>query len=395
MRRNKFTATVRPAAIIVLTMFSLNGFAAPQTYEAVAKPVISTTIRFGYNDAFRGVISHVARPGTIVRGPVRNTDDSVADPGDILVQMKTRYRWNAVQEKLANLKSAQANMKSAKANYLRYKVLLRQNATTLETYQSMEANYFSSVGAVEAAENEVELARVMLDCCMFRAPFDAVVDEVYFPAGLCAGELDIVRISQLTPMGIKVKMDRATAAKITSETPIAVYPCNSDKPAGVFHGESYLLPDGIMLKVDNYPLPPAASTEKNGEKIPLCRTATAIPYHYYHSNRPDRLMVPEESLEKDGQGYFVWRGVGQRENQVQGISPVFEVEKVRLVPDDLKTEVNATAFYRILKDPGSLKEFNIVLLKPPADLKERQRVCVRPARYRFMPGDPVKVRIGE
>lgn len=395
MKNNHLAFAARLAGMLVLAVSSADSFAAPQIYDGVATPVVSTTIRSGYNGAFRGVISHVARPGAILRGAVLDMENRVVEPGDILVRMKTDYWQNQLKEKLANLKSAEATLKNTQASYVRYKALSGKNATSEEAFQKAEADYFAAIGAREAAESDIELARVMLECCTFPTPFDAVVDQVFFPAGLCAGELDIVRISQLSPMGIKVKMDRATALILTMETPVAVYPCNGDKPVGIFHGASYLLPDGIMFLVDNVPLPAPAGPDQNGKPVPLCRASTVMSYQFSGGNRPNAMMVPADSIGKDDQGYFVWRGIGQRENQVKGVSPVFAVEKVRIVPDDLKTELNASILFRMLKDPGALKESEVVLLKPPADLQDKQQVCIQPPRYRFMPGDPVEVRIGE
>jgi len=394
MKRQRLAFAARLVGI-VLAVCSADGFAAPQSYDGVATPLVSTTIRSGYNGAFRGVVCHVARPGAILRGPVLDMENRVVEPGDILVQMKTDYWQSQLKEKLANLKSAEARLKNTQASYLRYKALSGKNATSEEALQQAEADYFAAIGAKEAAESDIELARVMLDCCTFQTPFDAVVDQVFFPAGLCAGELDIVRISQLSPMGIKVKMDRPTALGITMETPISVFPCNSGEPVGVFHGATYLLPDGIMLQVDNVPLPTPADPDRNGKSIPLCRAATVMSYQFSGGDRKSEIMVPMDSIGKDDQGDFVWRGIGQQENQVKGVSPVFAVEKVRITPGDQKTELNASIMYRMLKGPGSLKEGDIVLLNPPADLKDRQQVCVQPPRYRFMPGDPVEVRIGE
>ncbi len=395
MKRTNLAFAARLAGVFLLAVCSADGFAAPQSYDGVATPIVSTTIRFGYNGAFRGFISRVARPGAILRGPVLDMNNRVVEPGDILVQMKTDYWQSQVKEKLASLKSAEATLKNTQASYLRYKALSGKNATSEEAFQQAEADYFAAIGAKEAAESDIELARVMLECCTFQTPFDAVVDQVYFPSGLCAGELDIVRISQLSPMGIKVKMDRSTALGVTMETPISVFPCNSGEPVGVFHCASYLLPDGIMILVDNVPLPTPADPDQNGKSIPLCRASVVMTYQFSGGDRKSRMMVPMDSIGKDDQGYFVWRGIGQRENQIKGVSPVFPVEKVRIIPDDLKTELNASIQFRMLKDPGSLKEADIVLLNPPAGLKDKQQVCVQPPRYRFMPGDPVEVRIGE
>lgn len=204
-----------------------------------------------------------------------------------------------------------------------------------------------------------------------------------------------MKISQLFPMGIKVKMDREAASKITMETPIAIYPYNSDKPIGVFHRASYLLPDGIMLKVNNYPVPPPVSLKKNGKDIPVSRASVSTPYKFYHGVKKTYLTVPMSSIYKDDKGSYVWRAVNQRETRIEGISPIVTIEKIRVVPGNLKMAVDANTNFRVLKDRGSLKEFDVILTHVNEKLRSGQQVCIWPSRYLFMPGDPVKVVIGK
>ena len=177
-------------------------------FRSVATPLISTTIKFGYNDAYRGIVTYVAPPGTIVRGTTYGLDGKIVEPGDVLIHMETDYRQSAVEEKQAVLKSAEATLKNAQENYERYAKLIKTDATSMQIYQQNEAAYFAALGAKEAAEADLQLAVIMRDACTFRSPFDATVDKVFFPAGLCSGELDIVRISQLSPMGVKIAIDR-------------------------------------------------------------------------------------------------------------------------------------------------------------------------------------------
>ncbi len=392
MKRSCTANIIGYLEVILFSILSFSVLAEPKTYDGKATPLTSTTVKYGSNDGFRGIITYVARPGTILRGPVFDLQNHVVKKGEPLMKMRTNYWRGVVKGKLAVLKSAEANLKNARDVYNRFKQLISKDATTMETFQESESNYFAAIGAREAAESDVDLAKVRLESCVFYSPFDALVEEVYFGTGLCAGEREIAKISQLFPMGIKIKMDRETARKITMETPITVYPCNSDKPVQVFNSKSYLVPDGIMICVNNYPVQPS---QIDGKKIPICKVAVSIPYNSYDGKKDDSITVPMSCIVKDEQGHFVWRSANRRKNVTKGINQVITVEKVRIVPEDLKTSVGGNTGYRILKEWGDLKDFDIILKNPPEDLKAGQKVCIWSGSYLFMPDDPVKVKIGE
>jgi len=372
-------------------------FSPPMKFAGEARPIITTTIKFGYNDTFRGIITYVARPGAILRGAVYDIDNNVVEQGDILIQMETDYRQSMVDYKRAALKSAQANLKNAKDNYARYEKLIKTDATSMQQYQQSEADYYAALGNKEAAEADLKLAEVILQACTFRAPFDAVVEKVYFPAGLCAGELDVVRISQLAPMGIFVKMPRELALKITNMTPVKVYPCNSDKPVGTMHGRGFLTEDGIVFNVDNAPLPPPVDLKAKGKTIPVCQIAEVMPFASRNGHYGDMLAVPVLSVFNDAKGTYVWRAIGQR-NMVpdRGVDHIFTVEKLYITPEKYVVSIDSHARYRLIKTGGVLQQYDVLLRGPFAfNLNDGDKVCAYKVYYQFMPGDPVRVEIGK
>jgi len=373
-------------------------FSPPLKFDGTATPIITTTIKFGYNDAFRGIITYVARPGTIVRGAVYDLDGHVIDPGDVLIHMETDYRQSVVDGKKATVKSTEANLKNAKDNYARYKTLMKTDATSVQQFQQSEADYYAALGSKEAAEADLKLAEVMLEACTFRAPFDAVVEKVFFPAGLCAGELDVVRIAQLAPMGIHVKMPRELARKIDNTTPVKVYPCNSDQPVGIMHGHGFLTDDGMIFSVDNYSLPPPVSLKDGDRTIPICRITEVFPLSPRDLQRSRTcLVIREDSIYTDAKGNYVWRALGQLNmDPDRGINHIFPVEKVYITPDKYVFTVNSYAKYRFVALGGVLNPHEVLLRgEVPATLKTGDKVCSFKAYYLFMPGDPVKVVIGK
>ncbi|MCP4180199.1 MAG: hypothetical protein GY756_20740 [bacterium] len=74
---------------------------------------------------------------------------------------------------------------------------------------------------------------------------------------------------------------------------------------------------------------------------------------------------------------------------------VFPIEKVYVVPANMKTLIAGFQELEALKDSGNLSKTSIVLANPPDDLKEDELIYTDLGRYIFMPGDKIKVVIGK
>jgi len=366
------------------------------SYDAVASPLLCTTVKFGYNDTFRGIITYVAAPGSVLRGASFGIDGKLNEPGDVLVHMETDYRQSVVDGKQALYRASCATLQTNKANYERYERLVRNSATSMEEYQHVESAYLEAIGNNESAKADLKLAQIICDACVFRVPFDAVVDSVFFPAGLCAGELDVVKISKLSPMGVKIKMSREDAIKlIDSGAQAIVSPCgSSSEPAPAIPGLFQLTPDGIVLQVANRPLlPESASAEE--ASLPLCSYETVLPVYYRDGLRPDSLSVPGSAIVIAPEGAFVWRVKGGLpKNGGKGKAVASLVEKV-LISKEPQGKPGDLRFKTISVNPdGPLKPFDVILSgRIPDGLSDGAMVrCWKP-RYVFMPDDPLKVSI--
>ena len=51
--------------------------------------------------------------------------------------------------------------------------------------------------------------------------------------------------------------------------------------------------------------------------------------------------------------------------------------------------------YISLKNPGKLKQYDLVVEDPPKDVKNGDKVFWSQEKLLFMPGDPVRVEIGK
>jgi hypothetical protein len=368
--------------------------AEPKTFTGLATPIITSTLKYGFNDAYRGIITYTARPDQIVRGPTYNSKGEIINEGTLLIKMKTDYRKAIVDSLKAKVKQDEDTLNIAKIQYDRYKTLVKSRAVSVEQYNNWENQYLINVNQLAADKADLKVQEAVYEMCWLRAQYEAIVDEVYFPFGLPAAELAVMKISQLNPMGIEIKMNRETAWKVTSETPIAVYPVNSNKPVGIINTLINFTKDGLKLRVVNYQLP-AVVSKKTHKPLPIVKV---YPIAQLFAPYPDNEQtgVPVAALSNDDQGVYVWKGIGVKSlTPGVGSKNVFSVRKVYIKTEDIIHKIAGFAQYQKLQPTNKLKRGDLVVLDAPKNLKDNDEVCVNQHRYLFMPGDPVKVVIGK
>jgi hypothetical protein len=181
-------------------------------------------------------------------------------------------------------------------------------------------------------------------------------------------------------------MPTREAENINPMTPITIYPNNNSEPIGVYNGYSLLCDNGIIFTTRNTPKK-YANIQQVDEFLPVV-------HFYIGSWQPKKLAVATPVLHKDKKGDYVWKAVNTKVMQPgKGMKTIFKIEKVYVVLGKLKRLYNGITDMQILKDPGTLELYDVIVSAPKVDLKDGQTVCLPPSRYIFMPGDKVKVII--
>jgi hypothetical protein len=389
-RTGKFTSI----ALAILLGTIVCAQAEPKSLVGVATPIINTTIQYGFNDSYRGIINYTARPDQIVHGPTFNTEGEIIKPGTLLIQMDTAYRQAVINNLKAKVKQDEDSLKIAVIQYKRFKKLSKEQAVSIESFEDWQNQYLVLVNTLVEDKAKLMEQEKVYKMTTLRAHYEAIVDTVFFPYGLPAGELAVMKLSQLNPMGIEVKMNRDTARSITNETPVAVYPVNSDKPVGIANDYMSLTKKGIMFRVLNYQLPPAAS-EKDGKLLSIVRCEPVCQlFGTYPASK--QTGVPIAALYNDNTGTYVWKAVGvQSLEPGKGHASVFPVKKVYVKLEDVVNKIAGFAEYQKLLPNKNLNRGDVVIIAPPKGLQENEEVCIAREKYLFMPGDKVKVVIGQ
>ncbi len=404
MQKKKLLGSI--FAILVLTtgfsMFADNstqGFSSPQEFDAVATPVCTLTVTMGFNDDYRGFVTYTPPAGTFFKGPTLDTEGNVVEEGDLLIQMATIYRQADVDNAKANIAKDEAILAEKKEVYLRDKKLNETHSVSLQAYQAANSDYLQAEAQLKADKANLILKQRILELCQYRAQFDGIVNKIIFPAGYTGGERPIMEVSQLFPMGINIKMPRALADQIKVDTPITVYPVNSNEKIGAIHGYAKLTDNGVQLVVNNFPSTPEYVTE-DGKKLKVVyEFDTVMPFDFINQDDKNKVLaINEACINKDSKGgYYLWKAVGEKNGQPgKGVSKVIQVKKVEITPGNEVKRISPSVKYINLKDADGLEPYDMVLRDKVSDLNDNDSVyfCYEQERYLFMPGDPVKVIIG-
>jgi hypothetical protein len=380
-------------SVILLTVLLTTVSGISATYTGVVVPTATSTCAFLTFTDIYGNYAYIARPGEIITPSVCNTKGEFIKPGNVLLQMDMRY-WDAV---LAGYKAAYdasvRNLKLAHIQRLRYEKLYSTKATSQDLYDQAQTDYYNKLISWANARAQYQQYKVQVERYTDVAPFEGIVTADLTTIGFIIGGAPAISVDQLNPIGIKVKMDRETAKEIKNNTPVKIYPLNSDKPQGIIYGSTVLTDDGIEFVTENYPV--VAGTKVIPDTTHRIIRSWFPVTKFYVDKKHSVLAVSSGSLVSEGDKFFVWKAKGQKTMQPdKAIENYFKIEKVYVKPHDLLRNVDNYEKKIALDDKGSLELFDIVMGDPPDGLAEGETVLYPEGSYLLMPGDPVKVVVG-
>ncbi len=370
--------------LFLLTVLSLSSITSlyAKEYTGTVVPLVTNEFSWGWNDFYRGKVLYAPMPGDILFGPITNPKGDTVRPGDLLIKVNAEYRRSLYLDAIATAKEQGYVYKNAELQTVRDETLIKTKAISQLTYDTDMNTYKTAYQTLLSDKNTALMAKDMLEYILFRAQFDCIINTVYCPFGLLAGENNVLQLSQISPMGIQVQLDSEIAENITNQTPVTIYSVRDDKPVGVFNARTRNTDKGIIFEVDNYCMTPDA---KDG--VPIHN----FDYVLNFSPNPaqnKQLAVPVDSLDKDEQGYFVQKAQTPKDGTTGLI-------KVYVKPANMVRRVTPQKEFQALEDAGKLQLHDIVVTKEDAAKVKNNKVALYNRELLFMPGDKVKVVVGQ
>jgi hypothetical protein len=379
---------------LVISTINISSLWGGKIYTATAISPVVETFAAGSDADYYGRVVHLAKRGSLVEPRVTDLNGAIVIPGTIVMQQGKRY-WKAVVDAdRANILTSRQDLMTAKEHLKSFSKLTPSGAESIESLQQYQIEYYRSLGAYIQSRGAFLKDEEILDSRTQYAPFEGYVKKTFYTIGRASGRPKTIQIAQLNPIGIKVKMDRTTANKITPATGITIYVPNKNKTQGVYNGFSILTADGIIFFTDNSPQKLNIPDEEIGKIDFYVNDCYPVDYFYFDDNLDKTLCVPKNSIQKDIKGNYVWKAKN-RKFLVPGKSfnPIFQVVKEYITPGNLQRLAGTEIYVRSLNNSGNLSFGDAVLNKPPKKIKEGDIVAFPPKRYDFMPNDQVKVEI--
>jgi hypothetical protein len=368
-------------------------FSFPGNLSGKVVPLIKSTINSGTDGDFNGVIKYVAKVGDILKPAITDMDGKIVEAGSSVLILDPKYWKDSVFFNTEGVQIAKDNFANAQTNLDRKKKLIKGHEISEKDYQNYLNTYSIIKNTFHQAQYSLAQSQQFLKGCFLTAPFECIVDEVLLPAGMAAGQPPTIVISQLNPIGIKIKMSRETANSITQETIVKIYSMRQNTPVGIIRGSKILKDDGIILQVYNTPEYGDQITI-DGKTIPVIKHIGIVD-QFIANNSNGLLGVPEKSIFSDNKGKYVWKGKGIKHMQSgNGIKSIFQIEKIYIKIANMKKTIAGNTNVIALQQNDRLQVFDVVLTETKPNLQDGSQIYFVQERYQFMPGDTVKVVIG-
>ena len=368
-----------------------------KAFTGTVTPILSSLVRYGFNDLDRGIITYSTVPGQFVYGPILDSKGNVIKKGDLLIKLESNYHRQGVKAAEANVRLAEAELVFCTKNFKRAIQLGKKtNVISKQEYDTYVAQYEEAIADLDAAKQALVTAQTLYSLIHERAVFDGLVTKVYEAGGLLNNEPPVLQLAALNPMGIKIELDHSIAKKLNNiNNTVKVYPVRGNRKAtGILLNMTKLTDDGIMLAVENYLISP----KLKNPNTPIVNNAQPVLKLHIPENINKPLAVPSVSLAEDTQGSYVWQLVGNKDVQPgKGLSNIYKAKKVYVKPGPLIKRINNHVDYRALDNAGNLSQYDLVLIVDnlPESLKDNDEVCLAENKYLFMPGDKIKIEFNK
>ncbi|MCP4180642.1 MAG: hypothetical protein GY756_23010 [bacterium] len=368
-----------------------------KTYTGTIVSLQTNQYVSGTDFSYDGFIDYVAKEGSLIHPQITDTEGNTIKQGTIIIQMRKDFWADIVLSDESAIYSAKADLLTALQDYKRYKDLtkIKTKVVSMEKYQQMRANYYDALTSLNIAQAKLLKDQIILQTCTQYAPFEGIVDKIYLSEGRACGNPQTIEISQLNPIGIKIKMSRKEAKKIKINSLVKVSKPNTNIVQGIYNGSSMLCEDGIILQTENKLKFIYDRTTYKGKIIPEVSDISFVDLFYNLKPNSKILSISTNSLMKDQKDFYVWKLLNTKAlESTKGQKSIFKIKKIYVIPDNLKREIGGNTFYIALKDSGDLQINDLLLTTiPDKPLQDGDLVKLIENRYTFMPGDKVKILI--
>jgi RND family efflux transporter MFP subunit len=297
--------------------------------------------------------------------------------GEIIATLENNDLIAARDHAAANVKVAEANLAETEAelvdatlNYKRMEELVAADLVARQDFDAAQARYKKAIAAVSLAQANINAAlaaqakaQTEVEYTVIRGPFDglvltknAEVGEVVAPFGAAANaRAAVVTMADMSSLMVEADVAESNISQVTGGQPCEIQ--LDALPAERFRGKVHMIvPTAdrskatILTKVEFINLDPRILPEMSAKVAFLSRPLTAV------EQKPRLAIISKALVHRQGK----WLAFMVQNN------------RVKVVPVETGPRLG-----EMVEIKAGLKEGDRVVISPPADLKEGDKVKVR------------------
>jgi multidrug efflux system membrane fusion protein len=280
--------------------------AVPILAAKVVQKTVSDSIRaIGRVEAFSTVDVKAQINGQVMQVHFRQGQD--VKQGDPLFTIDPRPFQAALEQAQANLAKDRAQYRQAAADERRYATLLKQNVSSRQQYDQVEATAAALSASIQADEAAVQTARLNLEYTEIRAPIDGRTGDLLVHAGnLVKPDADtaMVVINQVHPVYVAFAIPEQKLPEVRefmAEHKLAVQVSLPGQQGPVESGELSFVDNSVDAKTGTINLKGEfANTDARLWPGEFVNTTLVLRDH------PGAILVPSQAVQTGQQGSFVF-----------------------------------------------------------------------------------------
>ncbi len=353
-----------------------------------------------------GKLNKILGVGELVYSPVVDKNGKIIREGTIVASyIKKRIELNLEIVSMAK-KAAESQLELAKRTLHRIESLVKKEVIADKFYWEVKNDYLNACINLDIARNKLQEAKYNLASCTLYSPFSGIVCNVNQTLGDWVKQgTPVIEIMKMDPVIIRVTLPYEIKSIIKENSLAYVYPSGIKKPIQAYIKKNDIDKDSVLIFLSNYTLYENSDVKSlkfsqvnQLYKVSLFFGKDEIESGKFDNRMEELLTVPVNSIRHDDKGYFVFKAVKYKKNEISFLSDnILKLERIDIVPGDIIKDkfIDSTSSIttQTLKKRGSLKAGDIVIGDLTQDFKNNDIVVHVDKRWLFYPEQLVKVRI--
>jgi RND family efflux transporter MFP subunit len=301
--------------------------------------------------------------GQIVEEPIE--EGQHVNRGDLLARIDDRDYRAQLQQAVADRELAVANLKLKEAQAARLRALFQSGVESRDNLDVAENALAVARAALARADAAIDYAKFNVSQCYITSPINGIVLQKYRELGdtinyggdiqAGGGATDIVQLADTDDMRAEVDINEADIAKVSIGSAAKVVP-------DAYPDRSF---DATLVKVY-----PEADRQKGTVKVEVSihnpdlsiikpEMSAKVSFSAASARGDDKtlLLIPKKAVVTDGNTAFVW-------TVRNGVAERAVIKRGRELEDGVEVR-------------EGLSDGDLVIIEPPADLKDGQKVVTK------------------